>query len=53
MIHFLADIDYPDKDRAVARGPDPLLVGSTAHVIGKDERILGKSLHPDKRRTSK
>ncbi len=53
MVHFLSEIDYPDKDRSVARGPDPLIVGSTVHVIGKDEHILGKSLHPDKRRTTK
>ncbi len=53
MVHFLSEIDYPDKDRAVARGPDPLIVGSTVHVIGKDQHILGKSLHPDKRRTTR
>jgi polyphosphate kinase 2 len=52
MQHFLASLDYPNKDRSVLRGPDPLIVGSTAHVIGRDEHILGKSLHPEKRRTS-
>ncbi len=50
MQHFLASLDYPNKDRSVVRGPDPLIVGSTAHVIGRDEHILGKSLHPEKRR---
>ncbi|MGE3914974.1 MAG: polyphosphate kinase 2 [Hyphomicrobiaceae bacterium] len=50
MLHFLAGLDYPDKDRAVARIPDPLIVGSTAHVIGRDEHILGKVMHPEKRR---
>jgi polyphosphate kinase 2 len=50
MQHFLSTLDYPDKDRHVVRGPDPLIVGSSAHVIGRDEHILGKVLHPEKRR---
>ena len=50
MQHFLASLDYPNKDRSLVRGPDPLIVGSTAHVIGRDEHILGKSLPPEKRR---
>jgi polyphosphate kinase 2 len=53
MLHFLSSIDYPEKDRTVVRGPDPLIVGSTAHVIGRDEHILGKSLHPERRRAPK
>jgi len=52
MQHFLASLPYPDKDQHVVRGPDPLIVGSTAHVIGRSEHILGKSLHPDLRRTT-
>jgi polyphosphate kinase 2 len=52
MQHFLASLPYPDKDQHIARGPDPLIVGSTAHVIGRSEHILGKSLHPDLRRTT-
>ena len=27
-------------------GPDPLIVGTTAHVIGRDDHILGKTLRP-------
>ena len=50
MQHFLSSLDYPTKNKSLIRGPDPLIVGSTAHVIGHDEHILGKSLHPDKRR---
>ncbi len=50
MQHFLSALDYPDKETRVVRGPDPLIVGTSAHVIGKAERILGKSLHPDHRR---
>jgi Polyphosphate kinase 2 (PPK2) len=27
-------------------GPDPLLVGTSAQVIGRDEHIIGKAVHP-------
>ena len=50
MQHFLSSLEYPSKDRRVVGGPDPLIVGSGAHVIGRDEHILGKSLHPELRR---
>ncbi|MEQ8815049.1 MAG: polyphosphate kinase 2 [Thalassobaculum sp.] len=50
MQHFLASLDYPNKNASVVHGPDPLIVGSTAHVIGRDQHILGKSMHPEKRR---
>ncbi|MBK7210496.1 MAG: polyphosphate kinase 2 [Dokdonella sp.] len=50
MQHFLSTLDYPGKNRRVVRGPDPLIVGSSAHVIGRDEHILGKTLPPEKRR---
>ena len=35
-----------NKNKKIVTGPDPLIVGSTAHVIGRDEHILGKSLRP-------
>jgi polyphosphate kinase 2 (PPK2 family) len=50
MQHFLSSLDYPAKNHSLIRGPDPLIVGSTAHVIGQDQHILGKSMHPEKRR---
>ncbi|HSM39860.1 MAG TPA: polyphosphate kinase 2 [Afifellaceae bacterium] len=50
MQHFLASLPYPGKDEHVVRGPDPLIVGSSADVIAESAHILGKSLHPDKRR---
>ncbi|MEZ5774563.1 MAG: polyphosphate kinase 2 [Hyphomicrobiaceae bacterium] len=50
MRHFLASLDYPEKDRSVVTQPDPLIVGSSSQVIGTAEHILGKSLHPDQRR---
>jgi polyphosphate kinase 2 (PPK2 family) len=33
MRHFLSGLDYPDKDPAVARPPDPLIVGGARQVI--------------------
>ena len=47
MQHFLTSLPYPNKDYSVVRGPDPLIVGSGAHVIGTDQHILGKTLHPE------
>ncbi|HEY8125809.1 MAG TPA: polyphosphate kinase 2 [Methylocystis sp.] len=47
MQHFLSSLDYPNKDYGVVHGPDPLIVGASAHVIGRDEHILGKSLAMD------
>lgn len=49
MRHFLASIDYPDKDHEVVGGPDPLIVGQAHHVIHRAEHILGTALHPDTR----
>ena len=46
MQYFLSSLPYPEKDKRLVTGPDPLLVGTTAHVIGRDEHILGKSLRP-------
>ncbi len=50
MQHFLQVLPYPKKDMHVARGPDPLIVGHSAQVIGRSEHILGASLHPDQKR---
>ncbi|MCA0432877.1 MAG: polyphosphate kinase 2 [Proteobacteria bacterium] len=46
MQYFLSSLPYPEKNKRLVTGPDPLLVGTTAHVIGRDEHILGKSLRP-------
>jgi polyphosphate kinase len=51
MRHFLWNLPYPDKDHHVVHQPDPLIVGSGSHVVHASEHILGKSLHPDKRRS--
>ncbi len=50
MRHFLSQIPYPDRDPDNAPDPDPKIVGSASHVIGADEHILGKSLHPNARK---
>lgn len=47
---FLSAIPNPNRNEKVVTGPDPLIVGSTAHVIGRDDHILGKTLRPGKGR---
>lgn len=49
MKHFLSNLPYPEKNREVVDAPDPLLVGSSAAVIGANRNILVSSLHPDRR----
>ncbi len=51
MQHFLEALPYPNKDRGIVTGPDPLIVGSTEHVIGRDSTLLGKALHPELKRS--
>ncbi|MGL4241733.1 MAG: polyphosphate kinase 2 [Beijerinckiaceae bacterium] len=41
--HFLSSLDYPNKDRSIVTGPDPLIVGSTRHVVSQAVHIVGKS----------
>ena len=41
MQHFLASLDYPDKDEHVLHGPDPLIVGTPSQVIEKDRHLWG------------
>ncbi|MEM7428065.1 MAG: polyphosphate kinase 2 [Pseudomonadota bacterium] len=52
MQHLLSALPYTDRDSRAVKAPDPLLVGSSSHVIGNSRHILGASLHPDLRRTS-
>lgn len=46
MRQFLWSLPYPNKDGQVIRPPDPLIVGTTAHVIGNNEHILGRVPRP-------
>ena len=41
MQHFLAQLDYPDKDSKVVHGSDPLIVGTPSLVIEKDRHLWG------------
>ncbi len=41
MQHFLSQLDYPDKNTHVVHGADPLIVGSSSHVIEKDSHLWG------------
>ena len=50
MQHFLAALPYDTKDRSLVTGPDPLIVGSGATVIGADPHIIEKAVHPSLKR---
>lgn len=43
MQHFLSSLPYPNKDKRVVRGPDPLIVGSSHHVIGNSDQRFAPS----------
>ncbi len=50
MQHFLSSLPYPAKDASIVTGVDPLIVGSTEHVIGRDNKMLVKAIHPELKR---
>ena len=50
MRHFLASLDYPEKDQEVVGGPDGKIVGQASHVLHQTDHILSTSLHPDQKR---
>jgi len=41
MRHFLCNLPYPNKNKKVITEPDPLIVGHSAHVIGRKPQIPG------------
>jgi polyphosphate kinase 2 (PPK2 family) len=49
--HFLSALPYDNKNTDVVCGPDPLIVGSTTHVVRSAAHMLGKATHPDSRRS--
>jgi len=51
MRHFLSSLDYDGKDQETVGRPDPFIVTSSDHAIRNSEHILGKSLHPEQRRS--
>jgi polyphosphate kinase 2 len=46
MRHFLCQLDYPDKDHAIATPPDPLIVHHADAILKNNDNILGASMHP-------
>ncbi len=46
MMYFLNSLDYPGKDTALVKAPDPLIVGPAEHVVHQSDHALGRSLHP-------
>ena len=53
MRHFLSSLDYDGKDHKTVGQPDPFIVTSSDHALRNSEHILGKSLHPEQRRSGK
>lgn len=50
MRHFLNSLPYQGEGRLNVDVADPLIVGSSNHVIGRDDGILSKVVHPSGRR---
>ncbi|WP_187431040.1 Polyphosphate:NDP phosphotransferase 2 [Roseobacter fucihabitans] len=50
MKHFLSELEYPDKDTAVAQLPDPKIVHRAESVVRAADHILSASLHPGTRK---
>lgn len=50
MLHFLNELDYPDKNLEIVTPVDKNIIDHAQAVIHKSDHILGASLHPDHRR---
>jgi polyphosphate kinase len=48
--HFLTSLPYVGKDESIVGKFDPLIVGSTDHVIGHSTRLFDTSIHPNLKR---
>ncbi len=46
MQHFLQTLPYPEMDRMIVQGPDPLIVGHASKVLVHDQKIFSKMRHP-------
>lgn len=46
MRHFLCNLPYPNKNKKVVTDPNPLIVGNSSHVIGRDGAALGRGQLP-------
>ena len=47
MRHFLCNLPYPNKNKKVVTDPNPLIVGHSSHVIGRDGGALGRGQLPE------
>lgn len=47
MRHFLSALPYPNKNKKVVTEPNPLIVGHSSHVIGRNSDIAGKVRLPE------
>ncbi|MCF2872937.1 polyphosphate kinase 2 [Octadecabacter sp. G9-8] len=50
MRHFLASLDYPEKDTSIVGTADNQIVGQASHVLHQSDHILATSLHPNQKR---
>ncbi len=50
MRHFLSQLDYPEKNHAVALPPDPKIFHQANAVLHESDHILASSLHPKTRK---
>jgi polyphosphate kinase len=48
MRHFLAQLDYPDKDPEVAKAPDPKIYHQAEAIVHDSDHVLAASLHPER-----
>jgi polyphosphate kinase 2 len=46
MQYLLSQFPYEGKDHSIVTGPDPLIVGASANVIGTGVHIINKTVHP-------
>jgi len=50
MQYVLEQLPYPDKNKNVVKGADPLIVKGTKHIINRADHVLDASMHPDMRK---
>lgn len=51
MRHFLASLNYPDKDTDVVGQPDPKIIHQAQTIVTEADQILATSLHPKSRKS--
>ncbi len=47
MRHFLCHLPYANKNKKIVTEPNPLIVGHSAHVIGREPQFPGNGRIPD------